>query len=104
MGAITRVKVIYCNLAETLNTLRDSLPIFGAFMEGENIYTNNLRTSGIVVMGNEGNGISDDIARLVSTKIHIPTFATNRANVESLNVAMATAIICSEFRSRGVAR
>ncbi len=102
MGAISRVKVIYCNLEEILKDLRakHKLPVYGTFMEGEDIYKINLTTKGLIVMGNEGNGISEKIERIVSQKIHIPTFAVNRSAVESLNVAMATAIVCSEFRRR----
>lgn len=100
MGAITRVQVIYCNLVTELEKLRNSMPIYGAFMEGENIYSSGITPLGIVVLGNEGNGISSEIERLITSKIHIPSFATSRTNVESLNVAMATAIICSEFCRR----
>lgn len=100
MGAITRVKVIYCNLKEELTKLKSKVPIYGTFMEGSNIYETDLQPKGVVVMGNEGNGISADIEKLVSQKIHIPSFAKDRNNIESLNVAMATAIVCSEFRRR----
>lgn len=103
MGAISRVKIIYCNLEETLKELRVKykLPVYGAFMEGDDIYKTDLSAKGVIVMGNEGNGISTLIERIVSQKIHVPTFANNRTTVESLNVAMATAIVCSEFRRRG---
>ncbi len=100
MGAITRVKVIYCDLPSELAKHTGTVPVYGAFMEGNNIYTANLSQTGIVVMGNEGNGISPAVAQLVTQKIHIPTYANDRTSVESLNVAMATAIICSEFRRR----
>jgi TrmH family RNA methyltransferase len=94
--------VIYCNLENALTELRvtHSLPVYGTFMEGEDIYKENLSSKGVIVMGNEGNGISPKIEKVVSKKIHIPTFANNRTAVESLNVAMATAIVCSEFRRR----
>jgi len=100
MGAITRVKVVYCDLKEELTRIKSKIPIYGTFMEGSNIYETELNPKGVVVMGNEGNGISADIEKLVSQKIHIPSFANDRTNVESLNVAMATAIVCSEFRRR----
>jgi TrmH family RNA methyltransferase len=100
MGAISRVKVVYCNLPEALMGYGGSIPIFGAFMEGANIYNANLQTNGIVVMGNEGSGISPDVEKLITHKISIPSFASGRQSVESLNVAMASAIICSEFRRR----
>lgn len=100
MGAITRVKVIYCDLKEELTKLKSKVPVYGTFMEGSNIYETELKPIGVVVMGNEGNGINAEIENLVSQKIHIPSFAKDRTNVESLNVAMATAIVCSEFRRR----
>lgn len=100
MGAITRVKVVYCDLKEELTKIKSKVPIYGTFMEGSNIYEAELNSKGVVVMGNEGNGISADIEKLVSQKIHIPSFAKDRTNVESLNVAMATAIVCSEFKKR----
>jgi TrmH family RNA methyltransferase len=101
MGAISRVNVVYCNLADVLASVRGSIPIYGAFMEGANIYNANLQTNGIVVMGNEGSGISPDVEKLITHKISIPSFASGRQSVESLNVAMAAAIICSEFKRRG---
>ncbi len=101
MGAISRVKVIYCNLPDILrNFQKEQLPIYGTFMEGNDIYSEKLSSKGIIVMGNEGNGISSEVKRVVSHKIHIPTFANDRSTVESLNVAMATAIVCSEFRRK----
>ncbi|NVO10979.1 MAG: RNA methyltransferase [Bacteroidales bacterium] len=102
MGAISRVKVIYCNLIEVLVDLKrnNNLPIFGTFMVGNNIYSDILSSKGIIVMGNEGNGISPEVEKLITNRIHIPSFAANRSTVESLNVAMATSIVCSEFRRR----
>lgn len=101
MGAISRVKIIYYDLENVLqNTKKLNLPVYGTFMEGANIYSENLAKSGVVVMGNEGNGISKGIEKLITKKIHIPSFANNRTTVESLNVAMATAIVLSEFRRR----
>ena len=102
MGAISNVKVIYCNLPEIIYNLRNKhkLPIYGTFMEGTNIYSEKLASNGVIVMGNEGNGISSQIEKLVTHKIHIPSFSPNPSTVESLNVAMAAAIVCSEFRRR----
>lgn len=99
MGAIFRVQVHYVNLPAILREASQAgTPIFGAFLEGENIYKKALSQSGILVMGNEGNGISSQIEALVSDKIHIPSFAAGGS--ESLNVSMATAICLSEFRRR----
>lgn len=102
MGSISRVKVIYCNLESTLKDLKAKykLPVYGTFMEGYNIYKTDLSAKGVIVMGNEGNGISKNIEQIVSQKIHIPTFAEDRGAVESLNVAMATAIVFSEFKRK----
>lgn len=95
MGSITRVNVIYTDLdAYLANT---SLPVLGTFMEGENIYGESLPENGIIVMGNEANGISQAIEKRVGHKISIPRFGDLQLT-ESLNVATAAAIILSEFR------
>jgi len=78
------------------------VPIYGTFLNGTDIYKETLTQNGIVIMGNEGNGISREIEKLVNKKLYIPTFAKGDLTSESLNVAMATAIICSEFRRRKV--
>ncbi|TCN65702.1 RNA methyltransferase [Acetobacteroides hydrogenigenes] len=99
MGAIARVKIIYTNLHKLLKEAKQhNIPIFGTFMSGENIYTAKLPRNGIIVMGNEGSGISKEIEYLITHKITIPSFKAE--NVESLNVAIATAICCSEFKRR----
>lgn len=100
MGAIAHIKLIYCNLAEHLPRLAAKLPIYGGFINGENVYTTDLQQNSILVMGNEGNGISREIETLIGKRLHIPTFAHDQQPVESLNVAMATAILCSEFCRR----
>jgi TrmH family RNA methyltransferase len=98
MGSLTRVNVVYVDLYSFLQTASRETVIYGTFLEGENIYTAELTQNGIIVMGNEGKGISPDIAGLASRKLLIPSFANNAA--ESLNVAVATAVICSEFKRR----
>jgi len=101
MGAIFRVKVHYLNLPEVLKKAQaEKLPVYGAFLEGENIYRHNLSQAGILVMGNEGNGISAEVEQTVTDKIHIPSFASNGTGSESLNVSMATGICLSEFKRR----
>lgn len=95
MGSISRVNVVYTDLEEYLKNT--SLPVYGTFMDGENIYTQQLPENGIVVFGNEANGISEAIEQTVTDKIAIPRFGTMQ-KTESLNVATATAIILSEFR------
>lgn len=95
MGSLARVEVLYTNLTDYLKTA--DVAIFGTFMEGKNIYKQELPTKGIIVMGNEANGISNEIENLVTQKISIPRFG-NLQQTESLNVATATAVILSEFK------
>ena len=99
MGAILRVHVHYTNLAAWLKNQHDA-KIYGTFLEGENIYSAQLNKSGVIVMGNEGQGISAEVAATVSHKLLIPPDPADRSGSESLNVAVATAVICSEFRRR----
>ena len=99
MGAILRVRVHYTNLAKWLSAQGDA-KVYGTFLEGENIYNAQLEKSGVIVMGNEGQGISDEVAECVSHKLLIPPYPADRCGSESLNVAVATAVICSEFRRR----
>lgn len=101
MGALARVKVHYVELRDVLDTFRkQAYPIYGTFLDGVSIYNAELAKYGIIVMGNEGNGISDEIAKLVSDKLLIPSYPADELTSESLNVAVATAIVCSEFRRR----
>lgn len=97
MGSIARVEVIYGDLTEEISKL--DLPVFGTFMNGENIYESSLSSKGILVLGNEANGISDEIKQLSKHQISIPQFGETK-NTESLNVATATAILLSEFKRR----
>ena len=101
MGAILRVRVHYLDLAATLNEARKrGIEVYGTFLEGENIYRSTLKQSGIIVMGNEGRGVSKEVAATVSHKLLIPPYPVDRHGSESLNVAIATSIVCSEFRRR----
>ena len=95
MGSIGRVNVNYIDLNSFL--VQTKLPIFGTFMEGDNIYKSNLPQQGIIIMGNEANGISVELEKLVQNRLTIPRFGNNQ-KTESLNVATATAIVLSEFR------
>ena len=99
MGAIARVKVFYTSLHELLNE-STGLPVYGAFLEGKNIYEETLSAAGLIVMGNEGKGISPSLTQYISHKLYIPNYPVGTETTESLNVAVATAIICSEFRRR----
>lgn len=99
MGSITRVNVVYTDLPYYIG--KTSLPVFGTFMDGATIYSETLPENGIIVMGNEANGISPEIEALVTNKIAIPRFG-NLQLTESLNVATAAAITLSEFRRKSV--
>lgn len=97
MGAIARVRVHYVSLPQLIHSMTN-YPVYGTFLDGENIYNESLTTRGLIVMGNEGNGISPDIAKLINKRLYIPNYPNERETSESLNVAIATAIVCSEFR------
>lgn len=95
MGSIARVNVNYINLDAFLT--QTTMPIFGTFMDGTNIYQSVLPEQGIIIMGNEANGISASLEKLVQNRLTIPRFG-DLQKTESLNVATATAIVLSEFR------
>ncbi|MDD2476335.1 MAG: RNA methyltransferase [Dysgonamonadaceae bacterium] len=99
MGALSRVNIHYANIANLIKQYPSS-SIYGTFLNGENIYTEPLVTKGFIVMGNEGNGIRPEIEQLITHRLYIPSFSTNSTTSESLNVAVATAVVCSEFRRR----
>jgi TrmH family RNA methyltransferase len=100
MGALSRVRVHTVNLQDLLKFCSGKLPVYGTFMNGENIYDKKLTPNGIIVMGNEGNGISPEIEKLVTDRMLIPNFPAGQATSESLNVGVATALVCGEFRRR----
>ena len=95
MGSLTRVAISYLDLKKYLQNA--SVPIFIADMDGLNVYKTKLPDSAVLVLGNEANGISDEIKQLVTTKITIPRYGAFQ-QTESLNVATASAILLSEFR------
>lgn len=97
MGGLVRVKIHYTSLTEIIKQ-NPNIPIYGTFLDGENIYDKQLEQKGLIIMGNEGKGISDELQELVSHKLYIPNYPMNKESAESLNVAIATAIVCSEFR------
>ena len=97
MGSLTRVNVQYVELGSYLEP--HNTDVFGTFLEGENIYTATLPKQGIIILGNEANGISENIEARVNRKVTIPQFGTIK-ETESLNVANATAILLSEFKRR----
>lgn len=92
MGSFTRVSFFYENLNEVFS--RWQLPVYGAFLEGETIHQLSKPEPGVILMGNESKGISPEMEEWVSRKITIPGFG----KAESLNVAIATAIFCDNFK------
>lgn len=100
MGALARVEVHYCDLPEVLR--ETEVPVFGTFLDGTDIYEEELSQNGIIVMGNEGNGISEEVGKLVNRRLYVPNFPKGSTTTESLNVAVATGIVCAEFRRRAI--
>lgn len=100
MGAIGRIRIFYTSLPEFLESVKGETPVYGTFLDGENMYGKQLENRGIIVMGNEGKGIGSECAHHISERLFIPNYPAGRSTSESLNVSTATAIICSEFRRR----
>ena len=99
MGALANVKVLYSNLKEYI-LKNNASPVYGTFLEGENIFQSALSQKGVIVMGNEGNGIRPEIEALINKKLYIPSYPPDCKTTGSLNVATATAIVCAEFRRK----
>lgn len=103
MGSFTRVEVVYTDLVELLSQQGPPLRIFGTFLQGKNIYSSELPANGMIIVGNESRGISASLEKFVTDKITIPSYAFDEkaaGHAESLNAAVATAIVCAEFRRR----
>ncbi len=101
MGSFARVNIYESDFGVVQTIAKKSgASIYGAFMEGANIYTEELPAKSLLVMGNEGKGISEDLEQFVDKKISIPNFSKENNGAESLNVSVATAILCSEFKRR----
>ena len=100
MGAIARVQVHYVDLPSAIANIDRSTPIYGTSLHGDNIYTKPLTPNGLIIMGNEGKGVSEAVASMVTDQLYIPNYPQDRPTSESLNVAIATAIVCAEFRRR----
>lgn len=98
MGSIARVNILYTDLNRLIDQLPSSYPIYGTLLTGKNIYEQALSQKGLIVMGNEGKGISPSIRERINRELLIPPYPANRKTAESLNVAIATAIVCAEFR------
>lgn len=103
MGSIAHVNIHYTDLPDLLSKInKKGLPVYGTFLDGENIYETGLTKNGIIVFGNEGNGISKEVEKQTSHKLLIPPYKQDIQNVESLNVSIATSIVCAEFRRRSM--
>jgi len=103
MGAIFRRKIIRCKLAEVCNAFTTKgLKIFGTFLDGDDIYAKDLAKAGLVIMGNESRGVSEELAAMVTDRLYIPPYPPDACTSESLNVAVATAVTIAEFRRRNV--
>lgn len=98
MGSIARIRVHYLNLMQLIDALPADYPVYATLLNGTNIYEQELSKNGIIIMGNEGKGISQELRERVNRRLFIPNFPKNRPTAESLNVAIATAIVCAEFR------
>ena len=100
MGALARVRIHYVDLPAWIKKQGTKTPVYGTLLDGENIYAKPLQKSGIIVMGNEGNGISQEVRQLITHPILIPPYTNKKASevIESLNVSIATAIVLAEFR------
>ena len=98
MGSLARVNVVYMELETLLNELPQKFPVYGTLLDGESIYCQELSAVGIIVMGNEGNGISAPIRQKITRRLLVPNFPEDKPSAESLNVAVATAVVCAEFR------
>lgn len=105
MGALARVRVHYTDLPVWLEAMAQRVPVYGTLLDGRDLYAAGAipdRRAGVIVMGNEGNGLSQATRRLVTHSLRIPSFPTDEPTSESLNVAIATAVILAEFRRTAI--
>lgn len=103
MGALLRVRVSYCDLVPWLREAADGgVEIYATALDGENIHKAKLSAGGIIIMGNEGKGVSPQVRALATRSLLIPPYPPTRRGSESLNVAIATAIVCENFRQRNL--
>lgn len=100
MGSMARVRVHYLDLADFIDSLPENIPVYGTLLDGENIYKQELSPNGLIIMGNEGKGITPGLRTKITHRLLIPNYPLERDTAESLNVAVATSIICAEFRRR----
>lgn len=97
MGSIARVKLVNVNLLYLLDKIPNDIPTYATSLDGDNIYNQRLSTNGLIIMGNEGKGVSNEIMKKVKHTIFIPNYSMTQG-IDSLNVAIASAVTCAEFR------
>jgi RNA methyltransferase, TrmH family len=98
MGALLHVSIFYSDLKKLFNSaIEYGVPVFGTLLEGESIYDHKLDNKGVILLGNESKGISQDLLPFITQKIRIPKFSTASEGIDSLNVGMAASIVFSEF-------
>jgi RNA methyltransferase, TrmH family len=103
MGAVLKVRIHYLELSSLLSlALKKNIPVYGALLEGESIYSRELGNIGVILLGNESKGISEDLIPSITQKIMIPRFSRSESHIDSLNVSMAAAVIFSEFARRRI--
>lgn len=98
MGSVAHVDIAYTNLEEWLTGLEENIPIFTTALNGDSIYDLSLPARAVIIMGNEGNGVCNNVAKHATGSLTIPSYHPDERGAESLNVAMATAVICSEWQ------
>lgn len=106
MGAVIRVKIHQTGIDffRQLRTYDRDFPVYGTFLNGENIYNTQLSPKALIVMGNESKGIGNDVAQYITSRLLIPSYPIDKQTSESLNVATAAAIVCAEFRRKEICR
>ena len=103
MGAVLKVRIHYLELSSLFSlALKKNIPVYGALLEGESIYSRELGNRGVILLGNESKGISEDLIPFITQKIMIPRFSRSESHIDSLNVSMAAAVIFSEFARRRI--
>ena len=99
MGSIGHISIYYTPLVPLLKEAVNRIPVYGTLLDGEDIYSSALSRGGLILMGNEGKGLSDDVKAFITKSLTIPP-ANPDDHAESLNVGVATAVVLSQFRSR----
>lgn len=101
MGSIFRVKLMTAELPDFIGSLPPGYPVYGTHLDGQDLYSAAIKSNGLILLGNESKGLSDDLDDQTTMRLKIPDFSIGIIKPESLNVSVAAAIVCSEFRRRG---